>query len=386
MKGSKCPIRRAKAGKKRWLLDLRYIGGRREFYRTEDDAKAARESKMAEADKHGTQALALTHEERVDFLRARDQLARYGITITQAVQIVKEHRTAPEAITFGDAITRFLAIKEGAKKDSEYRRILKLNLESLRTATGDIPLPHITRDKIEQWLFGNGWAKGTLRNKRIDIRTFFRHALGAGWIGANPAANLEQIEREESPVGIFKPHEAAALLQAAREHRPTFLPYITLATLCGIRASEVVALDSGRLHIGRGFVEVPALTSDRTREVAKSRKRRIVELSENAREWLAGHEKHLKQMPERWYHNQLITLRRHAARELAERLKMEAAEFPWPRNAPRHSFASYHLAMHGSADKTVTQMGHGSDDTLFEHYRELVTKEEAAQFWSILPA
>ena len=51
----------------------------------------------------------------------------------------------------------------------------------------------------------------------------------------------------------------------------------------------------------------------------------------------------------------------------------------------RHTFASMHLALHESADKTSHQMGHRKDDVLFEHYRKLVSRQEAENFWGILP-
>jgi integrase len=64
-------------------------------------------------------------------------------------------------------------------------------------------------------------------------------------------------------------------------------------------------------------------------------------------------------------------------------LKIE--QFPWPQDCLRHSFASYHLAMFESAEKTALQMGHNSTDMLFRHYRELVTKEQAEKFWALMP-
>ena len=51
----------------------------------------------------------------------------------------------------------------------------------------------------------------------------------------------------------------------------------------------------------------------------------------------------------------------------------------------RHSYASYHLAFHQSADKTALEMGHRDTQMLFRHYRELVTKEEAQAYWKIEP-
>ena len=52
----------------------------------------------------------------------------------------------------------------------------------------------------------------------------------------------------------------------------------------------------------------------------------------------------------------------------------------------RHSYGSYHLGMHEDAARTSFQMGHTTQGILFEHYRNLVTKEDAEAFWSIVPA
>ena len=55
---------------------------------------------------------------------------------------------------------------------------------------------------------------------------------------------------------------------------------------------------------------------------------------------------------------------------------------PWPDKALRHCFVSYHLALYGEVTKTELQAGH-DDKILFKHYRELVTKDEAGEFWSL---
>jgi integrase len=46
---------------------------------------------------------------------------------------------------------------------------------------------------------------------------------------------------------------------------------------------------------------------------------------------------------------------------------------------------SDHLAQHEDAAKTALQMGHTSNAILFNHYRDLVDREEAAAYWNILP-
>ena len=51
----------------------------------------------------------------------------------------------------------------------------------------------------------------------------------------------------------------------------------------------------------------------------------------------------------------------------------------------RHTFASYHLAMFRSAEKTALELGHRDTTMLFSHYRELVQIADAEEYWSIKP-
>ncbi len=61
------------------------------------------------------------------------------------------------------------------------------------------------------------------------------------------------------------------------------------------------------------------------------------------------------------------------------------ADVTWGHDIMRHTFASYHLAYHGSPDRTAHELGHRDTNMLFRHYRQLVTKEEAEKFWDIRP-
>jgi hypothetical protein len=61
-----------------------------------------------------------------------------------------------------------------------------------------------------------------------------------------------------------------------------------------------------------------------------------------------------------------------------------AVAVPWPHNATRHSFVSYHLAQFQNAGKTALDAGH-TEQMLFAHYREIVQPAAAAEFWAIRP-
>ena len=101
---------------------------------------------------------------------------------------------------------------------------------------------------------------------------------------------------------------------------------------------------------------------------AKTRKRRLVSLSDNLKEWLSlGGD-----LP-------LTNKRKRLGRVV------QIAGLNWQPDIMRHSFASYHLAMHTSADKTALELGHRDSKMLFAHYRELVTQETAQAYWSIRP-
>jgi integrase len=53
----------------------------------------------------------------------------------------------------------------------------------------------------------------------------------------------------------------------------------------------------------------------------------------------------------------------------------------------RHSFGTYHLALHEDANKTANQMGHrGNTDLVFSHYRKLVPKEDGKAFFEVTPS
>jgi integrase len=369
MKGSEIPVRKVSTGKRRWMLDCRYVGGRREFYETKELAEEARERKLTEVKRYGVEALTLSNDERLDFVRARDRLKKISATIEQAVVFYEANHKELDSVLFSEAIGRIIETKKAANLDPDYVRKFQSHLASLMALTTDKPLAQVSRDEIEAWLFKSQWKPATIRNLRIDVRTFFRFAFDRRWIPVNPALHLAAVKLPDTPPGILTVPECESLLKASRT-QGAVLPYVVLNLLCGLRPEECVQLVPGNIHVKRGFIEVPA-------KVAKSRQRRIVELSKSAKAWLAIAPE-IKPRSPKWYARQIPKLKADAS-EILNR------PMPWPKNCLRHSFASYHLARYGSADKTATQMGHRDTSMLFRHYRELVDPAQARRFFSLYP-
>jgi integrase len=368
MKGSSVPIRNLGKGKRPWLLDLRYIGGGRPTFETRAEAELERKKKLKEVEQHGREALALTTDERIDFVRARKQLEKYGLTVQRAIEFVSAHHGIAEAVPLSVAIERIVKVKQDANKDLEYIRQLKMTLTGLKAFVQDSLVSQITRPQIEQFLFRPNWKPATIRGQRINIKTFFRFALSHHWIASDPSAHIEKIQLEDIPPGILTVEECNALFKSCVELEPDMSTFFALGIFCGLRSgTELQEIRKGDIDLERGFVNVRA-------EITKSRKRRIVDLSENCKAWLKLGIHSTAKIQYRF--DRVI-------KGASERL---GREFKWPRNAMRHSFASYHLAMHQSAEKTALQMGHHSTDMLFRHYRELVRKSDADLFWSLSPS
>jgi integrase len=72
------------------------------------------------------------------------------------------------------------------------------------------------------------------------------------------------------------------------------------------------------------------------------------------------------------------------ARKTIERV-CEAAGVAWKKNALRHSYASYRMTAITNGPRVAAELGHTSPALLYGKYRTVVTPEEAAKYWAIVP-
>ena len=139
---------------------------------------------------------------------------------------------------------------------------------------------------------------------------------------------------------------------------PGMIPYLALGLFAGVRPMEIERLSWK--NILSGFIEITA-------DKAKTRQRRLISIADNLQQWLnLGGE-----LP--------VTNKRKRIAKLISYIGLN-----WKPDIMRHSFASYHLALHRNEALTCYEMGDNSM-TLFRHYRKLVTQEQAAEFFAIRP-
>jgi integrase len=179
---------------------------------------------------------------------------------------------------------------------------------------------------------------------------------------ANPMKEIEKPTGDSKP-GILSVEQTARLLECAA---PEILPYFAIGAFAGLRASEIERLDWRDIDFDENEIAVngESKTGERHVDMLPNLRERLLPLRK-----LSGNI-----TPENF-------------RKHFEQARAAAGIVKWPKNALRHSFASYHLKHFGNDAQTRLQMGHWRDSTLlFAHYRRAVTRRNAQRYWNIKPS
>lgn len=254
------------------------------------------------------------------------------------------------------------ALVSKARGNRRHRYLLQLrsSWKLLTDFVGDVPLAEVSPLKVEEWLADLDVSPRTQRGYLTDARTLFNFAVRRGYLRSSPCEGVDRPALDDQPPGIHTPEQVSTILHTARRVDPEVARVLAIQYFAGIRPAEASKLCDA--NVSSEWIEVPSAK-------AKSRQRRLVTVAPNLREWLAlPGALPVPNLTKRW------------------RRVRAAAGVPWSHDVTRHSFASYHLALHRSQDQTATELGHRSSYMLFRHYRALVTPQAAAEFWAIRPA
>ena len=340
-----------------WVAFWREAGKlTRKFFPSQTAADRHLAGIRSERRKFGT-ALQLPSADRQEVAECIRLLEPFGATIRQATDFYIRNRpkVAEAGKTIEDAIKACVATKNASGKRISYCQQLTVVLNQFARTVPGKPISEIGTRDVEAWVYGGEYSPKTRRNRQVDLSTLFNFAIKRGWVSDNPVAAMERIEADDPPVSIWTPEQYRTLLNSAREKQPRSVPFIAMQLFGGLRRSEarqVVPAD-----VNGTVITVNAKS-------AKKRQRRLIDINPTLKAWmdLGG------DLP--------------PSRDMSEIGHLVSCE--WPRNVLRHGFISYHLAAHRNAPETALQAG-TSPDMVFRHYRELVTREAAEEFWRIMP-
>lgn len=204
---------------------------------------------------------------------------------------------------------------------------------------------------------------------RAAIRQFLQWAVRNDFLSKNhrllEADSLRPEKTNGGATEFYTPQEFRSLLEASQG---AMRAMVCIGGLAGLRTAELLRLDWADVWRVKGHIEVTAMK-------AKTRQRRLVAVCPALATWLRPFAKFQGPLWEKGEHK----FHYHFGR-LCEKANVKREQ-----NALRHSFVSYHFALHSNENLTATQAGH-TPSVLFAHYKGLATRTEAVKWFAVRPA
>jgi integrase len=295
-----------------------------------------------------------------EYTRCRELLG--DVPLMMAIQeFVRRNRGVQLGVKVPDLIDEFLKAKAEDNLSIGYRLQLSGSIKRFSVAfPGDILT--IKSGDIDRWLRSLNHPPVTRNSLHRCVKVFFSFAKSRSYLPQSEptAPELVPIVKEvQTKTEIFQPSEMVKLVGAASSEE---LGPLAIGAFAGLRMAEIHRLEWKAVDLDRRIITLRA-------DQAKTASRRIVPISDNLAAWI----EHLPR------EGKVVKNTGLDLTKLTDRLGMK-----WPRNALRHSYISYRLAVIKDAAKVALEAGN-SPDIIFKHYRELVTEPEANEWFSIMP-
>jgi len=395
----------------KWMVDLgTKFNPRKLYFATEADANTAAEEKRAEyLDRLAGQKQAakdkvvfnwhnLTNGQQNEIATAFASANGDTARIVRALTFYNKHTSSADATRkLADVCEEYLSAKEVSGKRPRTIADAKFKLKPFIEALGKNNLAEISTADVEGWLNGRQSSPSTRNAYRRAICGLFGYAVKRRYMEYNPATAIESVTVDQGLPAIHTVAQVRAILRAGSNYVPTryvvqarttnrkvskgavlpitnpaeihqarsmIVPYLAIGYFAGLRPeNELVNLDWKDVDFTAKTIRVSPAT-------AKKRRQRYVDMSENLIRWLAPYVQEQGKIGNS--RTILLAVRR-------------TSKVDWSKDVMRHSFGSYLLAHNEDAPKTAMQMGHSGVDVLFNHYRNLVKKSAAADYWNIVP-
>jgi integrase len=300
-----------------------------------------------------------------------------GTSIVLAAQdYAKRHHQNIIRINVDQLVGEFLAAKRNGERT--YLRQRKPKLVSDR---------YLYDLEIKLKAFANRFRCSISGVKSADVDQFIKDIDGGGRTKNNYLAAIASLiefakfkkylprdytllddvagmAEDDFEIEIYTPEELVKLLAGANR---CLQPIVALQAFAGLRTAEVLRLDWSEIRLPSRCIEIKSSKS-------KTKSRRLAPIPDNLAAWLNRFPNSSGQV---WPHSSAYVYE-------CFYKAANAAGIVWRHNALRHSFCSYRTAHVQNLNQVALEAGH-SVQILQEHYRELVTPEQAAQWFAIVP-
>lgn len=371
---------------------LAYAFGGKRVRKKFGDFKEAR----TEADKAvaaiangGMSTRLLSAEETREYCEAHEKLSALKLTLPSAITEFVEAKKAADMVnlvqaaqffhryggdkikrqTVPDLFTALIALKKQEGVGAYHLNDLETRIGKFKTAfTGYID--DITTDQINKWLTGLGLEPRTQNNYRSAVVQLFNFAKAKPkalpqWL-PHVADDVLIVKEPVKDTEIYTPQEIRTILDNCPED---LIPCVAIRAFSGLRNEELFKLSWEEIDLKGGWIKLKKATT-------KLRARRIIPISSNLQEWLRDHAKKKGSFQPGYS----------TAKTLSEAISHAISEsgVTTKRNALRNCYTSYRLAILSDIAKVAEETGN-SPDIIKEEYLELVTPDQAKEWFSIAP-
>ncbi len=312
-----------------------------------------------------------------DYVSATSRLPA-GITLKQAVDFfISRNPAGMPKKTVQEAVDEIIAIKTKAGKSDVHLKDLTSRLGAFATAA-QMNISDVSGSTIEAYLDAMEATGRTKLNHFRHIRTLFRFCVRRKYLSKEALEEIEAVEKPKedlTDIQIFSPEEIRVALDTVR---PELVPWLAIGAFAGLRSAELQRLDWSKVNLKERHIEVTAA-------IAKTASRRLVPITDNLAAWLADHAK--ESGPVTPFDNmakQIGWLVDDVNEVLRTSKNPALKKFEWKRNALRHSFISYRLAVLKDVAQVSLDAGN-SPNMVFRHYRQLVTENEGKKWFDTNP-
>jgi site-specific recombinase XerD len=283
-------------------------------------------------------------------------------------------------MTVEDAVRRFHETRAGRRVAQDSKSHLELHLRRFVAFAGSKRLADVSADLIRQWLDAmqeeqppawlehrrkwNPFEPYTLKHHLTSVQLLFARAKLERWCEHDPAALIEDPEWDPGEICILTVDEARALFSANRT-RPA-VGRLALEAFAGTRYSF-----ASRIHREDILTDEKGIVFPGKKH--KERARNYVDgYPDNLWLWLAATPAACWDLTERDYLD-------------AKAEAFDRAGVKNPGNVLRHSFATYHLALHKNHNVTATLLTHRNTQTIYRHYKGRASAAAGKAYFEIVP-
>jgi integrase len=358
--------------------------GRYVWYRSEAEAQKAIRSTQQLQERFGAIAKGVTVEELVEARSAKEELSSTGLTLLDAARQVKLALEATfESKTVGDGLKLYLdevrykfeeRKRNNPRCEPRHWRSVKRTLARIESLK-DLSLREITTDELKP-LFSN-LTKSSLQGHFRNLHAAFQYCVDHRWLEENPAQGLRRMKpgkaSERRVVRTYRVEEVERIMTATVKVDTRLVPYLAVCFFAGVRPEAAMKMKWSDVN-SNGYLYVP-------HTINKSGHAYSAKMQDVLVRWLLWWETQGNQRSGDILPVSASTLKRQ------RKLILKKAEIEhWIQDGTRKTFATAHRETFKCKLLTSAALGHKGTTVLDEHYdSRLMTSEDAARYWQILP-